>query len=142
MHPAAEIELTLIPGADDPPVRDTDYQAELREFKKSLDTLGLEVSAAFEVPVSTGTDSLAFIFPTYLGEFIIKGLVPAVAANVIADWLRKRGREVGMKVKVHLKRGEIKAVVVAQTAEDVVKVLTPVMAKSKGARSKRKRPKR
>src|ERR1035437_4107172 len=101
---APQREIALIPASDDLPLKSPDYQAELRQFKESLDADGLEVSFAFEVRESWRPDTLGFIVPTYIGDFTIalaSKVGPPLIAG-IAGWLHGRAGR-----KVHLKVGDI-----------------------------------
>jgi hypothetical protein len=113
-----ELELRLIAAGDDSPLRSPAYQQDLREFERSLGSRGLKVSSAIAISESGSPDTLAFIVPTYLGDFSIKlaGIIGTALATVIGAWLHaKYGRKVRVKV------GEIEAE--AQTVEEVKKLL-------------------
>ena len=107
-----ELAVTLLPGQDDPPLFDREYQDQLREFGLSRHPPGVEISSTLRIQASAGSENL------YVGDFIIKfvsALGPVVCA-MLAAWLHARkGR------KVRLKCGEIEAE--AQTVDDVQRLL-------------------
>ena len=115
---APEIILTLIPAPHDPPLKTPEYQAELRQFKESLNNHGLEVSFTFEVRESLRPDALGFILPTYLGDFAVKlagQIGPPLIAGVAGYFHGRSGR------KVRLKVGDIE--VEAPTMKEVERLL-------------------
>ena len=114
---ATELDLTLIPGPNDPPFRSPDYQAELRQFEQCLRSNGLEVSPTIElreawtpVPVPA----------PYLGDFTIKlaAIVGPVLGTGIGAWLQAR---IGRKVRLRVGPDGFEAE--ARTTEEVEKLL-------------------
>jgi hypothetical protein len=109
---ARKLKLTLIPGPDDPPLKTPEYQVGLRQFKQSLNSQGVEVTA---VEIHEFSD---LGFAGAAGEYSIRlaATVGPALATAVGVWLHARyGRKVRVKI------GEIEAE--AQTVEDVEKLL-------------------
>lgn len=112
---APELQLTLIPAPDDPRLKSSAYQAELRQLEQDLQSKGIQASALFEVREAWTPVPMP---APYLGDFFIKltTAIGPVLGAVVGAWLHARyGR------KVRLKIGDIEAE--AQTAEEVEKLL-------------------
>lgn len=110
-HESIKIELKR--ASDDASVNEPGFQNELREFSKSLRSVGVtfsQLAMAFD-----SVDTLGFP----LAEFIIKTLSPAVipgAAAVCGAWVQARyGR------KVRLKIGDVEAE--GRTTEEIENLL-------------------
>lgn len=97
-----KLSISLIPAADDPPLRAPAYQTELREFEQSLTSEGVIVEN-YSIYLREGWSAEPST-TTYLGDFTVKVLgkvgPPIIAA--VAGWLHGRAGR-----KVHLKVGEI-----------------------------------
>jgi len=115
---SSQLELKLIPAANDLPLHSAKYQRQRREFAESLESSGLKISVTIELIEAAGGGTPT----TYLGDFVIQlihspglGLVGAA----LGAWLHARyGR------KVRLRIGEIEAE--AQTVAEVEKLLKRV----------------
>lgn len=111
--------ISLIPAADDPPLKAPAYQAELQKFEQSLTSKGIIVEE-YSICLREGWSAEPST-TTYLGDFAIKVLgtigPPIIAA--IAGWLHGRAGR-----KVHLKVGEIE--VDAPTIKEVEVLLARV----------------
>jgi hypothetical protein len=93
-----ELDLTLIPAPNDPPIRSPDYQAELRQFEQGLHSNGLEVSSTIELREAWIPE---LISPPYLGDFTIKlaAIFGPILGTAIGAWLQARiGRRVRLRV--------------------------------------------
>jgi hypothetical protein len=113
-----DLEVTLIPAHDDPPLKAAEYQEGLREFNQCLNAAGLEFSYSFEVLEAWAPEPA----PTkYLGDFVIKlaAIIGPALGTGIGAWLHARyGRRVRLKI------GDIEAE--AQTIEEVEQLLARV----------------
>src|SRR5437879_1212570 len=112
---APELDLTLVPAPEDPPLKTPAYQTGLRQFEQALKSHGLQVSYTLEVQEAWTPEPIP---AAYLGDFTIKLALAVVAAvsGCVGTWLHGRNGR-----KVRLKVGEIEAE--AQTIEDVDKLL-------------------
>ena len=106
------IEVTLLPGPDDPPVRDTVYQRELRELEDSFRQHGIKAGSLVELRKSAGGESV------HLGQFFLPlvATLGSIAGAAIGAWVQaKYGR------RVRVKMGDIE--VEARTIEEVQDLL-------------------
>ena len=112
-----ELSFDLV-RAPDERLRSQAYQQELREFEKSLRSLGFKVTVTIElIEAAAGPDDIT----TYLGQFAIelaRGPLVGVIATVLVAWLQgKYGRKLRLKVT------DTEIEVEAQTEEQVQSLL-------------------
>jgi hypothetical protein len=107
-----ELQISMIPSPEDPPMKSDDYQSELRKLGLALRDDGLEIHEVGSHPVRGGET------PTISGEWRVKlgaTLEPILKAPV-GSWLQaRRGRTARLRI------GEIEADV--RTAEEFARVI-------------------
>lgn len=112
LRDSPKITLELIPASTDPPLRSSEYQADLRKFSDALQATHAKVSFRMFMQEAVGAQSFL------LGGFTIEDLksVALVIGPIIGAWVQARyGR------KVRLKIGDVEAE--ARTVTEVEELL-------------------
>jgi hypothetical protein len=107
-----EVQISMIPSPEDPPLRSDDYQSELRKLGLALRGDGVEIHEVGSHPVRRGE------MPTISGEWRVKlgAMLEPVFKVPIGSWLQaRRGRTARLRI------GEIEADV--RTAEELARVI-------------------
>ena len=107
-----ELQISMIPSPEDPPLRSDDYQSELRDFGSTLRAKGLDIHDVGVHGVREGCP------PPILGEWRIKlgATVAPILGTPVGSWLQARhGRTARLKI------GEIEADI--RTVEELVTVI-------------------
>jgi len=120
--PEDSFAFTLLPGTEDPPFTDREYQAELRALGEALEAAGIDVASKQFMP-RLQPGMIYMSLGRLLGEYAMpmaQVVVPAVTAALVA-WITARGNR-----RVRIKIGSVE--VDARTPEEVEQLLQRVKA--------------